>query len=1000
LHLQKDRAHIFGIDGELWGEGLTDLGGPGATSSPFRMDLETGVKLDDFYTSWAGCARFTVSPDAIYSAGGRGYDRKTETKTGIPLGFKSGCNEGTLPANGSLYATPVNCKCNVSARGFVSARYAGNSFLFSPTAGVDRLTVTTNQLSGTVNTLSGDWPVYRKNNQRSAATAVSIGTATNTMWTYVPEKENVPTPIIVADGRAFLGGSDGKVRCLDSGAGTENWTFSTGGRIMAPPTLWSNRLYVTSGDGYLYTLDAGNGDLLWKYRLAPYERKIMIYGHLSSTWPANSGALIHSGRVYAAAGMCDWDGTHIYALDAIDGSLVWQNSDSAFMNTNANKGFSVYGYLTIQNGKLWMPGGNSCSPVAFDLETGVCDPGNLGFKTALRGREIGAYGDNHVLYGGTLLYGRTNEWALVRGMGLQFQALSGDGARDGNPVVSALDSDHRNVIFPAWDDEITVLDVETFKVLACWNTTQMIARLTENRNNAMTKEDAVSAVFLDEETNPAQLWQNAEQSLYGIALAGDAVVVLYANNPGYGEIPSSYWISGVNRANGAMLWTKTLEKEPMIGHLAVDRSGAILVPMTDGSVVTFYDPDNAPRVMTSASTLNVAEGTTNTVEVFLSLMPDLPVTVTVSRTSGSISLERVGSNDLVFDSSNWNSNQWLSVHALQDADYTNDEAIFTLSAFGIAGASVTATQLDDELNPVYSLPWAETFDGAEMASTLGALDGQHGWTASGATVSVAQAHSGQSAQINGGEISHLFEDACTNIQLTLWVKPEQAAQPAAIPDDATAVFYAETNGYLVAYNSTNETVIPSALFSEGWNKIKLNCDYVSKAWKLELNDQLVVSNFEFYSTNQGGFVELRIVNNSGTNAWVDTINIKLASVSSLPDVDNDGLPDEWETTYFGGATNAVPGVLSSNGVNTVMDCYIAGLDPTDPDTCFEVSGLRNNILQWSGVSGRVYNVYWASNLLSGFHPVQSNVPWTGSIFTDNTHNAEQKGFYKIEVELE
>jgi len=592
--LRKDQVYLFGIEGSIWGEGL-EIPGAGLPYSyaPFVMDPETGVPSGTFNRVKAGCARFTVSPDAIYNAAGRSTDRSTGDKADVALGFKGGCNEGTLPGNGSLYATPVNCKCNVSARGFVSTRYAGDNFDFSPAAGSDRLTTTTSLLGTSVHTMNGDWPVYRKNNQRSAATSVNIGSATNTLWTYVPDQANVPTPIIVADGRAFVAGSDGKVRCMDAGSGSEQWIFSTGGRVMAAPTLWSNRLYVTSGDGYLYTLDAGNGNLLWKYRLAPYERKIMVYGHLSSTWPANSGALIHSGRVYAAAGMCDWDGTHVYALDAIDGSLVWQNSDSAFVSTNSHKGFSVYGYLTVQNGKLWMPGGNSCSPVAFDLETGVFDSGDVGFKKGLRGREIGAYGDDHVLFGGTLLYGRTNEWANKRGLGVQFQMLDGSGARDGSPVSSGLlGRDHRNVIFPAWDDEITVSDVHTFKVLSCWNTTQMVARFTESRNDPETKSGTISGVYLDETTNPAQLWRHEEQSLYGIALAKDAVVVLHANIAPRGGLPDTFWVSGVNRTNGSILWTQDLDEAPMLGHMAIDRSGTILLPLRDGRITALYDPDN------------------------------------------------------------------------------------------------------------------------------------------------------------------------------------------------------------------------------------------------------------------------------------------------------------------------------------------------------------------------------------------------------------------------
>jgi len=101
-------------------------------------------------------------------------------------------------------------------------------------------------------------------------------------------------------------------------------------------------------------------------------------------------------------------------------------------------------------------------------------------------------------------------------------------------------------------------------------------------------------------------------------------------------------------------------------------------------------------------------------------------------------------------------------------------------------------------------------------------------------------------------------------------------------------------------------------------------------------------------------------------------------------------------------TNANPAATASNEVNTVQDCYIAGLNPTDPDAAFLISDFspQSSVLGWNATSGRVYTVYWTSNLLSGFQPLETNVAWTAVPFTDTNHPGEEKGFYKIEVELE
>jgi len=119
------------------------------------------------------------------------------------------------------------------------------------------------------------------------------------------------------------------------------------------------------------------------------------------------------------------------------------------------------------------------------------------------------------------------------------------------------------------------------------------------------------------------------------------------------------------------------------------------------------------------------------------------------------------------------------------------------------------------------------------------------------------------------------------------------------------------------------------------------------------------------------------------------------------DTDDDSLPDYWETQYYGGTTNASPAAMASNGVNTVRETYIAGLNPTNPASFFVMNDLSvhsPSVMSWNGVSGRVYNVYWTSNLLSGFQPLETNI--TGGVFTDLTHTAEDKGFYKVEVKLE
>ena len=120
------------------------------------------------------------------------------------------------------------------------------------------------------------------------------------------------------------------------------------------------------------------------------------------------------------------------------------------------------------------------------------------------------------------------------------------------------------------------------------------------------------------------------------------------------------------------------------------------------------------------------------------------------------------------------------------------------------------------------------------------------------------------------------------------------------------------------------------------------------------------------------------------------------------DADNDGLLDAWETLYFGGPSVVGPKLMCSNGVSTVQEAYVAGLDPTDPEDLLLVGGTMQEefgVLSWPAVEGRLYDVWFSTNLLSGFDLIYSNLPWTQNSIEGDVQ-AVDSGYYKIEVRLE
>jgi hypothetical protein len=88
------------------------------------------------------------------------------------------------------------------------------------------------------------------------------------------------------------------------------------------------------------------------------------------------------------------------------------------------------------------------------------------------------------------------------------------------------------------------------------------------------------------------------------------------------------------------------------------------------------------------------------------------------------------------------------------------------------------------------------------------------------------------------------------------------------------------------------------------------------------------------------------------------------------DTDADGLPDWWESRYYGSITNALPQGAAANGFNN-LQCYQLGLDPTNPRSTFKAQAVRQPgtgypLITWNSVGGNIYAVEYASALdLSG-----------------------------------
>jgi outer membrane protein assembly factor BamB len=408
-----------------------------------KFDPLTGEILADLQCFRGNCTRATGTVDSIFTRGYRHtgtmrFDVAGKQPQRIPS-MRPACQDGVIAANGQLYWGPWMCDCNHSLVGVISLAPAGEFDFDSKATNekhlrIDRAAASTQRDELT----AGDWPTYRADNRRSSSTSVEIPGQVDVAWHHQSDRDAQTTPVITVGDLAYVADTDGIVRALNVETGKVAWTFATDGRVYYPPSYSDGRVFVGSADGWVYSLDAATGESLWRFRAAPIDRRIPVYGRLSSTWPVASGVLVEDGVAYAAAGIACHDGTFVYALDAKTGQIQWQNTDSDSL-TGADEvtGVSVQGHLLLDGDRLYMAGGNVVSPAIYETKTGTClntlkDSSTESLDThwqmqrSSRGSELFLLGDS-VTAGGRMLYSEKRDGIASRYNGNYAMMASGHG---------------------------------------------------------------------------------------------------------------------------------------------------------------------------------------------------------------------------------------------------------------------------------------------------------------------------------------------------------------------------------------------------------------------------------------------------------------------------------------------------------------------------------------------------------------------------------------------
>lgn len=239
---------------------------------------------------------------------------------------RGGCIYGILPCNGLVYAPMHSCGCYLEAKlsGF-NALAAGP--VPQPTAAelagearLEKGPAYGHQQEAEVGT---EWPMYRRDVARSGSTPVGVGEVLGQKWT--TRLGGRLTPPVVAGGRVYLAAIDAHtVQALDGETGEPVWSFTAGGRIDSAPTVHRGLVLFGSADGYVYALRSTDGQLAWRFRAAPLDRRMTAFDQLESAWPAHGSVLVHEGVLYATAGRSMFldGGIRLVRLEPATGRLL------------------------------------------------------------------------------------------------------------------------------------------------------------------------------------------------------------------------------------------------------------------------------------------------------------------------------------------------------------------------------------------------------------------------------------------------------------------------------------------------------------------------------------------------------------------------------------------------------------------------------------------------------------------------------------------------------
>jgi outer membrane protein assembly factor BamB len=146
-------------------------------------------------------------------------------------------------------------------------------------------------------------------------------------WRFATKGRIISSPLVVG-GTVYVGSGDGNLYAVNASDGSKAWAFETRGPVTSSPAYADGIVYVASLDGSVYAVDARSGARRWRFSTQG-ERRFTAPG-IHGIQPATelmpdpydlfiSSPTVYGGLVYVGSG-----DHNVYALDTKTGALRWK----------------------------------------------------------------------------------------------------------------------------------------------------------------------------------------------------------------------------------------------------------------------------------------------------------------------------------------------------------------------------------------------------------------------------------------------------------------------------------------------------------------------------------------------------------------------------------------------------------------------------------------------------------------------------------------------------